>query len=147
MKTILAPVDFSPVSAAAVDVAASLANGLGAKLWLLHVAAPDPDFVGYAAGPAEVRDAIAGSLREEHRELEALARRAAEIGVEVEPLMIQGATVEAIVAKAADLDADVIVLGSHGHRAFMRALLGSVSEGVLHKSARPVLVIPTHSRA
>jgi nucleotide-binding universal stress UspA family protein len=142
MKTILAPVDFSDASAGAVDVAAALAVGLGGKLWLLHVAAPDPDFVGYAAGPTEVREAIADALREEHRELEALAARAVETGAEVEPLMIQGPTVEAIVHKANDLDADVIVLGSHGRRALMRALLGSVSEGVLRSAGRPVLIVP-----
>lgn len=142
MKTILAPVDFSPTSETAVDVAAALANGLGAKLWLLHVAAPDPEFVGYSVGPDEVRDAIADALREEHRELGALARRAAQTGVEVEPLMIQGPTVQAIVDKANDLDADVIVLGSHGHGALLRALLGSVSEGVLRRAGRPVLIVP-----
>ena len=106
------------------------------------MAAPDPDFVGFSAGPAEVRDAIAHALREEQRELEALAERASQTGVEVEPLMIQGPTVEAIVSKAGDLDADIIVLGSHGHGALMRALLGSVSEGVLRKAGRPVLIVP-----
>lgn len=143
MDTILVPVDFSAVSASAVDLAAALANGLGAKLWLLHVAAPEPDFVGYSAGPDEVRDAIASALREEHRELESLARRAQATGVEVEPLMIQGPTVEAIVDKANDLGADVIVLGSHGRGALMRALLGSVSEGVLRSAGRPVLIVPS----
>lgn len=143
MKTIVVVVDFSPVSDRAVDAAAALANGLGGKLWLLHVAAPDPDFVGYGVGPTEVRESIAEALRAEHRDLEALAKRAAQTGVEVEPLMIQGPTVEAIVDKAADLDADMIVLGSHGHGALMRALLGSVSEGVLRSAGRPVLIVPS----
>jgi nucleotide-binding universal stress UspA family protein len=142
MKTILCPVDFSPVSERTVDTASALAQGLGGKLWLVHVAAPDPDFVGYSAGPQTVRDAIAAALREEQRDLEALADRARQAGVEVEPLMIQGPTVEAIVHKANDLEADVIVLGSHGHGALLRALVGSVSEGVLRKAGRPVLIVP-----
>ena len=144
MKTILVAVDFSPVSERAVDAAAALAGGVGGKVWLLHVAAPDPDFVGYSVGPTEVRDSIASALRTEHRDLEALAARVAQSGVEVEPLMIQGPTVEAIVHKATDLDADVIVLGSHGHGVLMRALLGSVSEGVLRAAGRPVLIVPTN---
>ncbi len=143
LKTILAAVDFSTNSGAVVDTAAALAKGLDAKLFILHVAAPDPDFVGYAAGPSEVRDTIAGALRAEHRDLEALAARASAGGIDTEPLMIQGPTIEAIVHKAGDLDADIIVVGSHGHGALLRALLGSVSMGVLRTAGRPVLIIPS----
>jgi nucleotide-binding universal stress UspA family protein len=41
----------------------------------------------------------------------------------------------------------VIVLGSHGHGAVRRALLGSVSEGVLHGATRPVLILPSRNAA
>jgi nucleotide-binding universal stress UspA family protein len=48
--------------------------------------------------------------------------------------------------EAADLDIDLIVVGSHGHGAMYQLLVGSISEGVLRRSNRPVLVIPTHER-
>ena len=53
---------------------------------------------------------------------------------------------DTILAEATKLDADMIVIGTHGHGAMYRLLVGSVSEGVLHKSKCPILVIPTHER-
>jgi len=46
------------------------------------------------------------------------------------------------VREADRLNADLIVLGSHGHGAIHRALLGSVSEHVLHHARRPLLILP-----
>ncbi|HWT24328.1 MAG TPA: universal stress protein, partial [Solirubrobacteraceae bacterium] len=50
----------------------------------------------------------------------------------------------ALLDLADELDAGVIVMGSRGRSAFAAALLGSVSSGVLHHAARPVLVVPGH---
>jgi len=135
-------VELSDNSRHVADAAVEMAAAFGAKLWLLHVAAPEPDFVGYRAGPQEVRDSIADALHEEHAELSAMAERMAASGIDVEPLMVQGPTVEAIVGKANDLDVDLIVLGSHGRGRLLRALVGSVSVGVLHAAHRPVLIVP-----
>jgi len=142
MKTIVAPVELSESSRHVVDAAVGMAAAFGAKLWLLHVAAPEPDFVGYRAGPQEVRDGVADALHEERHALSKLAERAAAAGVDVEPLMVQGPTVQTIVEKADHLGADLIIVGSHGHGAVLRALVGSVSEGVLHKAGLPVLIVP-----
>jgi nucleotide-binding universal stress UspA family protein len=55
MKQILAALDLSAVSDAVVDRAVSIARAFTARLVLLHVAAPDPDFVGFEAGPRTTR--------------------------------------------------------------------------------------------
>ena len=48
-----------------------------------------------------------------------------------------------LIAKAAhDLDADLIVVGTHGHGGFKAAVLGSVSRALIHSSCCPVLSIP-----
>lgn len=47
-----------------------------------------------------------------------------------------------IVDQALSLGADLIVLGTHGHRGFKRLLLGSVTEAVLHEAPCPVLTVP-----
>lgn len=39
---------------------------------------------------------------------------------------------------------DLLVMGSHGHSRVHRALLGSVSEKVLHKAKVPVLMLRSH---
>ena len=77
---ILLALDFSSLTSALVAQVQGLAgdsagSGHTVEVFVLHVAAPDPDFVGYEAGPQSVRDQRANELREEHRELEALAER------------------------------------------------------------------------
>ena len=46
-------------------------------------------------------------------------------------------------AAAVEEDVDVLVVGSHGHGVLADALLGSISNHVVHHSERPVLVVPT----
>lgn len=142
MERLLVPVDFSEVTASVVDSAASMARAFSAELVLIHVAAPEPDFVGMDVGPQAVREARAEEIRGEHRELQALAEGLRGGGLSTRALLVQGPTVEKILAEARKLEADVIVIGSHGHGALYRALLGSVSEGVVRGAACPVLVVP-----
>ena len=62
MKNILVPIDLSPITDITVEFAARFAKGFGSKIWLVHVAAPDPDFVGFGTGPKYVRDQRADEL-------------------------------------------------------------------------------------
>ena len=145
MHSILVPIDFSDATDSIVAWAAALAECFGSRLWLLHVAAPEPEFVGYAVGPDSVRDQRAAELRSEHRELQHRTEALRERGLEAQALLVQGPTVEKILSEAASLEADLIVMGSHGRGAIGRALLGSVSEGVLHAARCPVTILPSRS--
>ena len=142
MKDILVPIDFSDVTDRVVERAAGLAKALAARLWLLHVAMPDPDFVGYDVGPPSARQSRATELRDEHRALQAIAERLRADGIEATSLLVQGPTVETILAEAGKVSADLIAVGSHGHGALHRALVGSVSEGLLRHADRPLLIVP-----
>jgi nucleotide-binding universal stress UspA family protein len=54
--------------------------------------------------------------------------------------------VATLIADAADeLDADLIVVGTHGHGGFTAALMGSVARALCHTGGRPVLVVPPAS--
>lgn len=145
MKKILAAIDFSDVTGNVVEQAAALAQAFSAELTLVHVAAPDPDFVGYEAGPDTVRDARASELRGEHRQLQETGEALRERGLAARALLIQGPTIEKILEETKRIGAEVIVIGSHGHGALHRALLGSVSEGVVRGATCPVHVVPARS--
>lgn len=142
MKKILVAIDLSPSRQQVLDQATALARALGGQLWLLHVAEPDPEFVGYDPGPQVVRDSVAHEFREEHRGVQQVADELRAGGLDATALLVQGPTVETILAEAERLAVDMIVMGSHGYGALHRALLGSVSEGVLRRSSRPLLIVP-----
>jgi nucleotide-binding universal stress UspA family protein len=142
LNNILAAIDFSDVTLKVVDKAAKIAGCCGGKLWLIHVAAPDPDFVGYGTGPQHERDWRAKTLREEHRYIQDTALQLEQSGINVTPLLVQGATVETILDQAHKLNADMIVIGSHGHSAWYKNLVGSVSEAIIRQAWCPVLIVP-----
>ncbi len=67
---ILVAIDLSDVSQKILENAKTLALALSTKVWLLHVAEPEPDFVGYRAGLQSVRDQVAHKFHEERDELQ-----------------------------------------------------------------------------
>lgn len=145
-RPLLVAVDFSPVTAAVLAAAADEARARGAEVHLVHVAAPEPAFVGREVDPPEMRNVVAHELREEHRRLQALAAELERGGLVVTALCVQGPTVEKIVSIAERIGADRVIVGSHGRGPLARALLGSVSEALLRAAPCPVLVVP-HPRA
>jgi len=139
---ILVAVDLSPASEKVVEAAGRVARLTGAKVYILHTAEPEPDFVGYDAGPEVVRTQVANEYRREHRDVQALADKLRADGLDASALLIQGPTVETALKEAENLDAELIVVGTHGHSAVYDVLIGSYSAGIIRKSKRPVLVVP-----
>ena len=141
MKNILVAIDFSNVTQKVIEQGVLLTRAFDCKLWLIHIAAPDPDFVGYVTGPQFRRDLRAETLRDEHKKLQHQADRLRKQGINITTLLIKGETVDAIVREASKLAADLIVIGSHGHGALYKTLMGSVSEGVIRHAPCPVLIV------
>lgn len=140
---ILVAVDLSEASARVVEAAGRVAMQSGADVFLLHVAEPNPDFVGYEAGPEVVRSQLAEEYRKEHRAIQEHADRLREAGISATALLVQGPTVATTLEQAEKLEAALIVVGSHGHGALYDVLVGSYSAGILRKAKVPVLVVPT----
>ena len=139
---ILAAVDFSPVTERVLGVLKQMSATFPAEVRLVHVAPPDPAFVGYVAGPGVVRDQVATELHASHQQLQELADRLRADGVDTTALQLQGATVATILAEAERLPAELIVLGSHGRGAVHHLLVGSVTDGVVRSAKVPVLLVP-----
>jgi len=139
---ILVAVDLSPASENVVEAAGRVAKLTGANVYILHAAEPEPDFVGYDAGPEVVRTQVAQELRKEHRDVQALAEKLRSDGVDATALLVRGPTVETTLKEAESLEAELIVVGTHGHGAVYDVLIGSYSAGIIRKSKLPVLVVP-----
>jgi nucleotide-binding universal stress UspA family protein len=139
---VLVAVDLSDVSRKMLDAVLRIPRPEGMKVVIVYVAEPDPEFVGWDAGPGVVRDAVAAEFHRERHEVEAMATELREGGVDAVGLVVQGPTVTTILDEIERREADLLVVGSHGHGAAYDLTVGSISSGVIRKSTVPVLVIP-----
>ena len=142
LKNIMVAVDFNDSVGDLLGFAESLALKYESKIWLVHVAEPDPDFVGMVTGPQYIRDMKAEDLREEHKTLQSLREAFLDEEIESEALTIQGSTVDAVLDEAEKLQIDLIVVGTHKHGFLYNLLAESVSVELLKKINIPMLSIP-----
>jgi len=141
--------DGSPAAAAAIEAAAQLLPG--AYSWITYLWVPP--FTGEQVRRrlreriGNVNDLIEAVEREGRFEAQQITARGVALaraaGWEAEPLLQQtyGAEGTALVHATESVGADVVVLGSRGLGG-SDAILGSVSDMVVHYSSRPVLVVP-----
>ncbi len=141
MKLLVA-IDFSEITKRILEKVEQIAIKANAKVWLIHVAQPDPDFIGYNVGPDSERKFMADKFRDQHIKIQELSEGMKEKGINITPLLVQGPTIETIIKKAEKLNADMIVVGSHGHGTMFHILVGSISHGLLKQSHIPLLIIP-----
>jgi nucleotide-binding universal stress UspA family protein len=146
MNKILIATDGSESAQEAVEFGLDLAAEQNAKAFIVHVT-PLVDVMPYA-NFGYVAPTLPHEFDEHDRELlREAVELAAKKGVDVETTLLKGRPADEIVAFADTIDADLIVVGSRGHGSIASALIGSVSQGVLHESRRPVLVVRGTSRA
>jgi nucleotide-binding universal stress UspA family protein len=136
LERILCPTDFSEFSRHALDHAAAIAGWYGARLCVLHVS-PVPPVIDSPTIPLTEgdRERVIETLQGFTRHLP--AEIPLELKVEEAARVHNG-----IVRQAEEMDADLIVMGSHGRSGFERLLLGSVAETVIRQAPCPTLVVP-----
>lgn len=142
---ILVAIDFSEFTKKILKEAEKIAQKFSAKLYILHVAEPEPDFVGWDVGPQSVRDSMSEKFHSQHCKVQDISKQLREVGLDATSLLLQGNISETILGEALKLDVDMIIVGSHGQGMMNQLLVGSVSGDVLHKSKCPILVVPTHN--
>lgn len=142
MKNILLAIDFDGDIQKLLQATAAIASGFGSKVWVMHVAAPEPDFVGYDPGPQAERDHVANELRKEHVLVQQIAEQLMAQGIAAEGLLVQGPTVETMLAEAEKLKIDLLAIGFREHGFFHKIVLGNTTLEVVRKSGVPLLVVP-----
>ena len=143
IRTILIPTDFSSCADGALSAALSLAEKHGASLHLLHAVVlhgDDPYNPGrYFPDTEALFSRLQQEAQERIAELEAGWK---DRPVQVTSEIRQGIHPSPVILEvAAELDAGLVVLGTHGRRGPSRWLLGSVAEEVVRRAPCPVLTV------
>jgi nucleotide-binding universal stress UspA family protein len=140
-KSVLAATDFSPLGDGAVSTGASIAKAGGGTLSIVYVADPPPPYsqpLLDRIGPADPDELW---TRRARRSMASLLERLRPELPDARGFVRVGTPWREIVRLAGELGADGIVVGSVGHSAIERLLLGSTAEGVVRNASRPVLVV------
>lgn len=146
IRRILFPTDFSTKSVSAARYVATLTHQLGAQVTVLHVShahATYADGSDVSLPPAYALDLAWCQLQESQaaekmREFVCSSMR----DVAVVPRLLAGDPATTIIHQANELNADLIVMTTHGSGVLRRMLLGSVTAKVLHDANCPVFAIP-----
>ena len=137
---ILCPVDFSDFSRHALDHAVALARQQQAHVTALYVVPPlQTNYPALGVGAYVPYVYSVDDLKQFQLSLE---RFVSHVGYPVTSVSVEALVVDEILKRAAELPADLIVMGTHGRSGFDRLFLGSVAERVLVKAPCPVLTIP-----
>jgi nucleotide-binding universal stress UspA family protein len=148
MKTILALVDFSDVTAKVLAQAQALAKAFGGRVIIMHVLKPEPVVydVGLAS-PTVMRAPSDAVIQAGQTTLARFRDSMAATGIEVSAQQLKDATMARVLEESRALAADVIIVGSHHHSALYDLFIGSFTHDLLKLAHCPVLVVPADAAA
>jgi nucleotide-binding universal stress UspA family protein len=147
-RTILIGYDGSAHADHAIDEAARMFPGADAVVLTAWTSVRDVARAGRAALPESVikkgaseMDAVSEAAAKATAETGADRARAAGLNAGAQIACVEGSVAQAILHAADEHDVMSVVVGSRGRSGFRSALLGSVSNTVVHHSAKPVVVV------
>jgi nucleotide-binding universal stress UspA family protein len=137
IRTVMVTLDGSQLARAALQPAIEIASRNRANVVLLSVVTPAANEFAMIAHES-LQSALGAALEAEAKALRADPRLA---GLSVTPVVSEGLAAEEIVEQAADQQADLIVMATHGWSGLQRLALGSVADKVLHATAVPLVLV------
>ncbi|HEX4352616.1 MAG TPA: universal stress protein [Polyangiales bacterium] len=146
IQRIVCPVDFSACAIHALEYAQDLARLFDAELCMVHAYEDPAAYVtpvpmsGYVGPGAELLLELRKQLE---LRLDATAAKVKQSGIRARAELLEGTPYRVVIDWAKEYNADLIVIGTHGHTGFTHALLGSVTERVVRMAECPVLTIRT----
>lgn len=141
-QRIVVGADGSPQSINATDVAATLARGRGAKLWIVAVVRPPEGWWGIVGSPPTA-EALGDALSDAQRDVLDRTLAAVDLeGVDYETIEDIGEPAQQLIDECEALDADLLVVGRRGAGVIRRVVVGSVAGHVVNEAPCPVLIVP-----
>jgi nucleotide-binding universal stress UspA family protein len=145
MKTIIAAVDFSNATPGVLEMAARIALAFKARLHLLHVVEPEPSYTAYGFTPDEFPALHAYQEEAKRRAATKLQEELTKVLPELPDTATEireGSPLHCLIDFVKESEANMVILGSHGHGFIASLLLGSVAEGMVRKATVPTLIVP-----
>ncbi|MEO6893765.1 MAG: universal stress protein [Ginsengibacter sp.] len=151
MKKILIALDYNPTAQKIAEAGYELAKSMNAEIILLHVVA---DYTYYSSldyspilgfdqfsnlGAVQI-DSVIELENAANEYLEKIKEHLGDPSVKT--LIKDGDSGDAIIEAAKNLEANLIVLGSHSRKGLDKILMGSVAQKVLRQSEIPLFIIP-----
>jgi nucleotide-binding universal stress UspA family protein len=152
-KKILYPTDFSETAELALNQVKAFRTLKAEEVILLHVIderdIKKKDIFSLLLGVAGLNKSVEEFenelknklIKEAKSKMEGIKKELEDIGYKVKDIVVVGVPYKEIVKIAEDEGVDIIIMGSHGKTNLRDILLGSVTENVIKKSNKPVLVV------
>ena len=139
---ILVPIDGSETSMVAMKEAIKIGKALNSKITVVQVMALGPIIADLYVKTGQTNELIERTRTYLLDILEQAKQQFLQEGLSVETKLLEGFVVhEEIIQAAQELNADLIVMGSHGRTGVRKLVLGSVAQKVLGESHIPVLIV------
>ena len=141
-KSILVPVDGSTISNQVTEKAAAIARAFESKVTLICVI----DIYAFAGLGMDAAYGQAEYMTAATNEANLAVAQAKQFfdaaGITVTTSVVEGQVVyKTILEAAASVDADLIVMGSHGRKGLEKLVLGSVAAQILSHGRLPVMIV------
>ena len=142
IKKVLIALDYDETSQKVVEQGFAMAKGMNAEIILLHVISEKPSYYAEYTRMRELRVDFSGNIEEATQKF--LEKTKEHLGDDSIQIVLEYGDIAAtILDTAKDLNADIIVMGSHSRRWLESILLGSQATDVLKKTTIPLYIIPT----
>jgi nucleotide-binding universal stress UspA family protein len=148
-STIVVPLDGSETAAQALPVAKEMAQRFGSRMLFVQVVDTGSASLalganaasGGMADPASITGEVDARVEVAKSYLSAVVEEMTAADIAAEYAIHDGPVAEDIISSAAEAEADLIVMCSHGHTGLRRLVFGSVADKVIRNAPMPVLII------
>jgi len=141
----MVPLDGSEFGRHAIPWALAIAEPAGARVDLVHVLTPQYDLGVPEGDKVVLAEAIDSQRTATEQRMQDLANRLRRgTGIQFSSAVVEGNTADALLRYADERAIDLIVMTTHGRSGLARAVLGSISDQVVRRSRRPVLLARPH---
>ena len=141
INVIVVPTDFSEQSLTALDYAVGLAESYDARLKVVFVNEPGLKIADMAWVGIDERSMSEQQATDARRSIEKTVLERVPTKITTDAEILYGEAVGKIIEYASNVNADLIVMATHGRTGVSHVLLGSVAEQVVRKAPCPVLTL------